>query len=165
MLISAISIGFAQEEEQTIELEGVTLKPLNLDYMYSVVDKNMPRSVQQLERKVALFDITELDIYNGDFEAYEVFFEQHNGSIIATYDANGKIMESYERFRDIALPVAIREYIAERNPGWKIHKDIYIVSYFDDKDVSKVARVQLVKDGLKKNLKIDVNEVYALAKN
>ncbi len=165
MLISAISIGFAQEKEQTIELEGVTLSPLNMDYLYTVVDKNMPLSVQKLERRVALFDITELDIYNGDFEAYEVFFEQHNGSIIATYDAKGKIMESYEKFRDITLPLPIREYIAERNPGWQIHKDVYIVSYFDDKDVSKVARVQLVKDGLKKNLKINVNEVYALAKN
>ncbi len=165
MLISAISIGFAQEKEQTIELEGVTLSPLNMDYLYTVVDKNMPLSVQKLERKVALFDITELDIYNGDFEAYEVFFEQNNGSIIATYDSNGKIMESYERFRNISLPAPIREYIYEKNPGWSIHKDIYIVSYFDDKDVSKVAKVQLVKDGMKRNLKIDVNEVYSLAKN
>ncbi len=165
MLISAISIGFAQEKEQTIELEGVTLSPLNMDYLYTVVDKNMPLSVQKLERRVALFDITELDIYNGDFEAYEVFFEQNNGSIIATYDSNGKIMESYERFRNISLPAPIREYIYEKNPGWSIHKDIYIVSYFDDKDVSKVAKVQLVKDGMKRNLKIDVNEVYSLAKN
>lgn len=165
MLISAISIGLAQEEKQAIELKGVTVTPLNLDYMYTVVDKNMPPSVQKLERKAAQFDITELDIYNGQFEAYEVFFEQDNGTIIATYDSEGKIMQSYERFKNITLPLAIREHIYKSNPGWTIHKDIYIVSYYDDKDVSKVAKVQLVKDDLKRNLKIDINEVYQLALN
>lgn len=165
MLICAISIGFAQEEERAIELEGVTVSPINLDYMYTVIDKNMPRSVQKLEQKAALFDVTELEIYNGQFEAYEVFFEQPNGSIIATYDEVGKIIQSYERFKDIALPLAIREYIYEKNPGWKIHKDIYVVSYYDNKDVSKIAKVQLLKDGLKRNLKVDINEVYQLAQN
>ncbi|MEZ2414098.1 hypothetical protein ACA086_03985 [Muriicola sp. E247] len=165
MLLSIVSAGFAQEEKEAIELKGVTVSPLNLEYENTVVDKNMPPSVQNLERKAARFDITELDIYNGQFEAYEVFFEQNNGSIIATYDSEGKILQSYERFKDITLPVAVREHIYKSHPGWKIHKDIYIVSYYDDRDVSKVAKVQLVKDGLKKNLKLDVNEVYQLAQN
>lgn len=166
MLISAISLGFAQEEEgQPIELKGVTVSPINLDYIYTVVDKQMPRSVQKLEKKAAQFDVTELELFNGQFEAYEVFFEQANGTIIATYDQNGKIMESHERFKDIALPAPIREYIYQKNPGWTIHKDVYLVSYYDDKDVSKVAKVQLRKDGLKRNLRVDINEVYALAQN
>lgn len=165
MLISAVCIGFAQENEQAIELKGVTVSPLNLDYVYTVVDKNMPPSVQKLERKAAQFDVTELDIYNGQFEAYEVFFEQNNGSIIATYDSEGKILQSYERFKNITLPLAIREHIYKGHPGWKINKDIYIVSYYDNRDVSKVAKVQLIKDGLKKNLKVDINEIYQLAQN
>lgn len=165
MLISAISFGFAQEESKTIELKGVTVSPINLDYVYTVVDKQMPPSVQKLERKAAQFDVTELEIYNGQFEAYEVFFEQENGTIIATYDADGKIMQSHERFKDITLPLPIRNYIFAKHPGWTIHKDVYLVSYYDNKDVSKVAKVQLLKDGLKRNLKVDIKEVYQLAKN
>lgn len=165
VLLSVVSFGFAQEDSKAIELEGVTVRPINLDYVYTVVDKQMPPSVQNLEKKAAQFDVTELDIYNGQFEAYEVLFEQQNGTIIATYDGNGKIMETNERFKNITLPKPIRDHIYQQNPGWMIYKDIYLVSYYDDRDVSKVAKIQLVKDGKKRNLKIDINEIYQLANN
>ncbi|NNC34049.1 MAG: hypothetical protein HKP38_00375 [Croceitalea sp.] len=166
LLAFSLCLVFAQVngQERTVELEGVTVSPFNLEYEYAVVDPEMPESVQELQRKVARFDVTEMPSYNGRFEAYEVLFEQDNGSIIATYDGDGKITESLERFKDIALPPAIRNHIYENNPGWTIHKDIYMISYYDDKDVQKTCKVQLRKDGQKRNLKINVSNLNQSSK-
>jgi len=158
LALSLVSFGFAQVngEEGTVELEGVTVSPANLEYQYAVIDPEMPPSVQKLQKEAALYDITEMPTYNGRFEAYEVIFEQFNGTIIATYDGDGKIMNSFERFKDITLPLEIRQHIAKENPGWLIHKDVYLVSYYDDKELKKICKVKLLKDGQKRNLKFDL---------
>ena len=162
-LLSVVVVPFAVAQSNgdvnTVPLEGVTVSSLNLDYEYAVIDQELPESVQNLQRKVARFDVTEMPEYNGKFEAYEVLFEQDKNSIIATYDSKGKITKSFERFRNITLPPNVREYLWQENPGWKIHKDIYMITYYDDKETRRVCKVQLRKDGEKRNLKLDVNSI------
>jgi len=160
LALTMVSFGFAQVEgeEGTVELEGVTVSPVNLAYQYAVIDPEMPPSVQNLQKEVARYDVTEMPTYNGRFEAYEVIFEQFNGSIIATYDGDGKIMNSFERFKDITLPLKVRQHIAKENPGWLIHKDVYMVSYYDDKELKKICKVKLLKDGQKRSLKFDLEK-------
>ena len=158
--ICLVTVGFAQTNgNQVEELSGVTVRPINLSYLNAVHDERMPESVAALENRAARYDITTSDVYERDFEAYEVVFEQSNGSIIATYDNRGQIIESLERFKDVTLPYEIRNTIQKLHPGWTIHSDVYLVSYYLDKGVDKVCKVQLRKDGKKKNIKLNLSSI------
>ncbi|MBT8188274.1 MAG: hypothetical protein HKP38_00380 [Croceitalea sp.] len=144
----------AQAQSNVLELKGITVRPLNISYLRNVMDHRMPELVTALENKAARFNIFESPVYDGKFDAYEVMFTQEKGTIIATYNKDGKIMQSTERFKDFTLPDFIRNEIYQEHPGWTIHSDAYLVSYFYDKEVKKVCRVQLRKDGQRKNIKI-----------
>lgn len=144
--------------EQKVKEEAlatVTVTPLNTTYLSKVQDANTPDRVKNLEDKAARYDITELSIFNGKFESYEVVFEQTESRIIATYDGDGKIINSLERFENVSLPPNVRNTVYSQYPGWTIHKDVYLVSYFEDREARKHYKIQVRKDGARKNLKLD----------
>lgn len=153
-------IGAVALEDVVISTNNIEVNPLNLSYINKVVDANTPTRVRDLEGHAARFDITEAPEFDSGFEAYEVVFKEKNGGkgrIVATFDSDGKILRSYENFTDLALPAEVRNAVFEKFPGWKLHKDSYLVSYYHDKDVKKVYKVQVRKDSERKNLKIDIN--------
>ncbi len=159
--IAITGAGFAQTNGsgQSVALTGVTVRPLNISYLNAVTDERMPESVTALENKAARYNVTESEVYDEDFEAYEVVFSQSDGVILATYDNRGRIIESLERFKNITLPYEVRNEVAEKYPGWTIHSDAYLVSYYKDKGVQKEVKIQLRKDGKRKNIKIDMEEL------
>lgn len=159
--LSLTATGVAQTNGtgQQVTLTGVTVRPLNLSYLNAVTDERMPESVTALENKAARFNITDSEIYDGDFEAYEVVFEESNGTILATYDGRGRIVESLERFKNITLPYEVRNKVAMDYPGWTIHSDAYLVSYYKDKGVDKEVKIQLRKDGKRKNIKLNLEAI------
>jgi len=146
--------------QKNIILEPVTIKPLNLSYLDEVQREDTPELVVNLQNEAARYDITELPIFDRDFEAYEVIFKTKkeggtSGLITATYDSNGKIMSSIERYKNILLPKTVRTAINNKYPGWIIYKDVYLVTYRDNSESKQVFKVQLRKNGKKKNLKLD----------
>jgi len=143
-------------QSDPFELIEVTVRPLNISYVHAVIDERMPETILELENMAARYNITESPVYDGKLDAYEVTFSQNNGSIIATYDQNGKIIHSIERFKDITLPAFIRNKIYENNLGWTIHSDMYLVSYNCNDRIKKMCKVQLRKDGKRKNIKISI---------
>ncbi len=153
------SFTFAQtphRDPNTVDLKLITVRPLNISYVHNVVDERMPEAVTKLENKAARYNITENPVYDGNFEAYEVIFSQNNGTNIATYDQKGKILQTSERFKNITLPAFIRNKIHAEHPGWTIHSDLYLVSYYCNSEVKKTCKIQLRKDGQRKNLKIEI---------
>lgn len=146
-----------------IKLENVTIKPLNLTYLNKVQDAETPAFVKAFEDKVARYDITEDPIFNREFEAYEVVFETikkkgADGLIMATYDQNGKILNSIEKYENVSLPKSIRDICLKQYPDYKIHKDFYLVSYNYDKDkVKKTYKVQMKNGRSKKILRVDAS--------
>ncbi|MBA6155682.1 hypothetical protein H3Z83_03980 [Tenacibaculum sp. S7007] len=164
LFLGLTSLTHSQVENGTpnITLEAVTIKPLNLSYLKNVQDKNTPEVAVALENEAARYDITEDPIFDREFEAYEVVFKAKTeggstGLITATYDSEGKILKSVEKYKNILLPKTVREAIWEKYPNWVIHKDVYLVSYKNNKDARKLFRVQIRKDGNKKNLKLGYN--------
>ncbi|MCO4822898.1 MAG: hypothetical protein KC469_12570 [Flavobacteriaceae bacterium] len=138
-------------------LATVTVTPLNTSYLNKVQDDNTPDRVKILEDKAARYDITELSIFNGKFESYEVIFEQTESRIIATYDGDGKIINSLERFENVSLPASVRNTVYKQYPGWAIHKDVYLVSYFENKEAKRHYKIQVRKEGARKNIKLDAS--------
>ncbi|RBP32840.1 hypothetical protein DFR65_102176 [Oceanihabitans sediminis] len=157
MFLGIASLSYSQIAE--VQLEDVNLTPLNTSYLNEVSDKSTPKIVRRFESEVARYDITEAPFYDDKFEAYEVIFEGKNSDqcrIVATYDNEGKVLSSLERFKDVALPYAVRNSIEKKYPGWIVIKDTYLVSYYLDKEVKKMYKLKIAKGNKRKNIKVDV---------
>ncbi|WP_274476194.1 hypothetical protein [Mangrovimonas aestuarii] len=153
-------IGAVALEDVVISADNIEVLPVNLSYIHSVVDEDTPTRVRDLEGHAARFDIKETEEFDSRYEAYEVIFKERNGGtgrIVATYDSDGKILRSYEKFTDLLLPPTVRNAVFKAHPGWTLQKDAYLVSYFHNRDVKKVYKVQITKGDEKKNLKLDID--------
>ncbi|MBT8265214.1 MAG: hypothetical protein KJO41_07475 [Bacteroidia bacterium] len=157
LFLGLTTLSFSQNGTNIKEekLDDVVVTPLNLTYTKFVQDENTPEKARLLENQAARFDVTELEIFDNSFEAYEVIFRKNEGSIIATYDKNGKIIQSTERFENVVLPASVRNKILTEYPGWAIQKDVYLVSYFEGRESTKTFKVQIKNGSKRKNLKID----------
>lgn len=154
--VSLASLTYSQDNGVAqVELEEVNVTPLNLTYLNKVQDEDTPLQAKELENFASRYDITSDPIFDKNFEAYEVIFKETNGRIVATYDQDGKILSSLEKFKDVALPPIVRNTVFQNFPGWTIHQDTYLVSYFLDGDVKKIYKIQVRKDGKRKNIKMD----------
>lgn len=151
------SLCFAQQSDQIKPevLPDVIITPLNTTYLSAVQSENTPKRVKNLQDKAARFNITELPIFDHSFEAYEVIFSEDKNKIIATYDKNGKIQQSFEKFKDVSLPYEVRNSIALNYPGWDILGDTYVVNYYSDKTIKKEYKIKIRNDKTTKRLKIN----------
>ncbi|MBT8304804.1 MAG: DUF3450 domain-containing protein, partial [Bacteroidia bacterium] len=104
LFVGLTSLGVAQNNGiEQVELSEVNVTPLNLTYLNTVQDTDTPEKVKELENVASRYDVTESPVFNKKFEAYEVIFKETDGKIVATYDQNGKILSSMERFSNVVL--------------------------------------------------------------
>lgn len=154
--LTNLSVAQNKSISQSELLPEVTIVPRNLTYISKVVDDNAPLKVKKLERTVARYDVTEHpDFELEDIQAFEVIFQESNARVIATYDEAGKILKSFEKFKNIALPKNIVKQIMMKYPGWHFESDTYLVRYFQGKEAKKYYTVKLLKDDNRIKLKID----------
>jgi hypothetical protein len=78
---------------------------------------------------------------------------------VAAYDKNGDIIRTIERFKDVALPVAVRKSISKNYPGWYFKKDIYRVTY-NQEGSKKVYKVLLTKGNQTIKVRTDENGYF-----
>lgn len=141
---------------QITKLPEVIIKAVNYKYL-SAVDENVEDiNVLNLEETVAKYNLKITDLYNDEFDSYSVTFYIPDGYIVAAYDDNGKLIRTIERFKDVKLPMDIREKVAEKFPNWVISSDVYTVKY-DNKDgvAKKQYKIKLTNTGETIRIKID----------
>ena len=145
---------------QEIELSEVRLDS-NYKYLDAIDSKETPLSVKELEEEVAFYNLKESDLYSDEYDGYKVSFYIPKGSIVATYDKDGKILRTIERFNNVKLPRSILEGIAQRYPDWSIAEDAYKVDYYGDRGIAKKQyKVKLENENIRKTLKFNGNEEY-----
>lgn len=149
--------------ETDVETESVDLKDIfistNSRYMNKVYDDNASTVVKNLEQIVAGYDIMQNDVYSSKYDTYSVNFKTPTSTkVSATYNRDGTILSSIEQFDDILLPHSIRESLVKKYPGWTLHSNSYRVSYDHRRPTKKLYKIQVRKDGDKKNLKINLEE-------
>ena len=158
LFIGLASLTFAQDrpkdDGRTVELEGVILTSPNYAYLSEVLNPTSPENIKKLELEVANYNIKESPVYNDIDKAFEVFFSNSKGKIVAVYDENGKILSAFENFGDVMVPVAVRETVFQAYPDWKMNGNNYVVTYYRDKGAKKTYHFQLEKNNKRKNLKL-----------
>ncbi len=137
----------------TFLLEGVTVSP-NMLYLSSVSSGTHSKRVWDLENFAARYDITKSPLFDNSDRNYTISFKQSKGLILATYDKNGNIIKTSERFKDIVVPIGVRNYIGKEYPGWVHQGNSYLVSYSGNKNVKKVYKVEIVKQNMQKRIRI-----------
>lgn len=157
-VMSAIFVaGFTTSAMAQIEtLPVVTVTAKTYKYLKAVDNKEAAPPVKMLERKAAAYDIRNSEFYTDDYDTYTISFYLPNGYVLAVYDASGKLLRSAERYKDIALPMAVKTAVVNQYPNWGITKDVYVVTYAEDSGADKVYK--LVLQNGRKRLRVKVSE-------
>ncbi len=148
------ALGYSQILEPLTEVKLDEVTVIHSNYYQSVTKGVSSPSVLKLESEVACYDITKSPEWNSKFDSFEVTFEQPNGNILATFDKEGKVVRTSERFNDITFPQDIRDEIYGQYPGWIADRNSYMVSYNVLGGMKRTYKVELHKDKVRKRLKI-----------
>ncbi len=161
MLLGLLTIGLTipmyAQITKTEELSEVTVYATNYKYLQNVNSEEVASvPVEMLERKVAAFNVKDSEYYQDDYDFYEINFFIPEGTILAAYDKDGKLLHTAERFKNVNLPMAVKEAVLERFPNWMITKDIYLVNYKDGRGAKKTYKLKL--ENGKETLRVKLNE-------
>ncbi len=125
------------------ELKEVELVAVNYKYLDAVTNEEVAVPVKKLEEHVAKYDIKNSEIYHDDYDTYEVSFFIPEGTVLAAYDRDGKLLRTIERYKNVGLPQAVRDGVSKQYPKWKVSKDVYLVNYHDQKGATKKYKLKL----------------------
>ena len=146
---------------KTEELSEVTLYATNYKYLNDVnTDEVASVPVELLERKVASYNVKDSDFYRDEFGVYEINFYIPQGTILAAYDVDGKLLHTAERFKDINLPKAVKKAVLDKYPKWTVTKDIYLVNYKDGRGADKTYKLKLENGDKTIRVKLDEKGNY-----
>lgn len=152
------SLGFSQDingEDKIVQLEGVVVTNVNLNYLEKFLDKTLSDNVVSLEMEASVFNVKEVAEFDGRKESYQVKFKATKEYIIADYDRDGKILKTKERYQDINLPKDLIKEVLRQYPNSNFLKVVYTVDYDDQNTPEKIYKIQILNDGKKKNLAIN----------
>ena len=139
-----------------VTLPEVFVASVRYKYLVSVDNRNLAQPIRLLENKAASYDIKNSEFYEDDFDEYYITFYLPSGYVLATYDKEGKLLRTAERFKNVILPKAVSQSLYNAYPDWSIPKDVYLVTYENEAGATKVWKV-LLKQG-DKRMKVKLNE-------
>ena len=158
LFLGLANLAYAQNSDgasEEIKLSDVEVTPINLPYLDKVQEGVRSEWVITLEKKASRYNVKTSPYFGGPLALSKVKFAHRNGSIFATYNPEGKLLHTHERYENIALPNAIRNRVSSEFPEWSMSKNIYSVNYNHKKGAKKLYKIQVEKDGIKKSLKLD----------
>ncbi|GGK49233.1 MULTISPECIES: nicotinate-nucleotide adenylyltransferase [Flavobacteriaceae] len=158
IIIGLLLVGFAIQsfaQIKTEKLSEVVIAATNYKYLNKVGLENVSVPVTLLEQKVASFDLKNAEFYRDDYDTYSVDFFIPDGHILAAYDRDGNILRTVEKFKDVKLPRAVIESVAKQYPNWIFKKDVYLVSYHDDRGITKKYKITLENGDKRIRIKTD----------
>ena len=156
LIFSLMAIGFVyQMYAQDIKLPEVIISAVNYKYLNAVSSEDSDPSVTRLEQEVAFYNVKESDLYEDDYDTYMIEFYIPDGRIVASYNSNGELLRTIEKFKSVKLPKDVRDAVFTRFPNWTLDKDVYYVNYDVNKDVKKVYKIKLRNGNEVMRIKID----------
>ncbi len=160
LLLVLLAIGLTSQFYAQVINDGmlpeVEVRATNYKYLNSIDNSEAAVSVKMLEDKVAKFDVRSSEFYEDGTDFYKVYFYIPDGTIVAAYDRNGKILYTIEKFKNVALPYDVAASVTERFPGWKIAKDYYKLNYDTKSGVSK--QYKIILENGKKTIRVKLDE-------
>jgi len=157
LLLCILLAGFKMHALAQDQLPPVTVVSLNYKYIRSINDTNAAQPVRLLQHRAASYDLKNSEFYEDEYDDFFISFYLPEGQILGTYDKDGKLLRTAEKFKNIALPVPVRKTLAERYPGWTTAKDVYLVNY-DADATNQYKRYKVVLENGKKRLRLKLDD-------
>lgn len=150
----------SKKQKEVTQNKLVLSPPNNLGYINTVSNEENSYSINKAQNIIGTFDITKSKVYENNFDTYQVIFKNIEGQIVATYDADGKLIHAFEKFKITQLPEAVSNVIKTEYPGWTIQSTVYRVNYYNrikenNPVFKKVYNVQIVNHNKKLNIKVN----------
>lgn len=159
LIISLFLVGFVTQQYaqnlQTEQLNEVFIVATNYKYLDDISAEDVAIPVKELQRRAATYNVKNLDIYQDDYDYYEVSFVIPDGKILASYDKDGKILRTAEKYKKVNLPTPVLKSIAKRFPNWSITKNIYRVFYHETDGVKMKYKLTLENGDQRMKIKVD----------
>jgi hypothetical protein len=149
-------LSFALPAASQITLPEVKIVATTYKYLNAVDNEELAQPVRMLELRAATYDVKKANFYEDVYDTYFVSFHIPDGTILATYDKNGKLLRTAEKYKNIKLPEIIRTAVASRFPNWTISEDNYLVNYYDEGKTKK--RYKLLLENGDQRLKVETND-------
>ncbi len=158
MLIVGV-FGFTFHSFGQVELPEIEVTAVNYKYLNSANFKEEAEPVRRLQLEAAAFDLQNSEFYQDEYDYYYVSFFIPEGKILASYDKEGNLLRTAEKFKNVNLPKEVRDSVAERFPQWTISEDVYLVNYHEEKGITKRYKLLLENGNKRMRIKIDENGV------
>ena len=162
LLIGLLVFGLAAQSmfSQDINLSEVSLSA-NYKYLDAINSEDLPVQVRLLEEKVAYYNLKGSDFYDDEYASYRVSFYIPEGIIVASYDEDGKILRTVERFKNVQLPRSVIESVAQNYPNWTVVQDWYKANYTDRWGIIfKQYKFKLKKENKTKTVTFNGNDEF-----
>lgn len=164
LLVVATTIGHAQEITQ-LEEAKVGFAPLDAEitrdgnsFSYSVKETHAGQFAKDaIGFMKANFNIQNFIAATADegFDSYLVTFTSGNGYLSADFDADGNLVKTFQKFKDIVLPLDVRREVYMQNKGWTMVSNKYTASGNGDLLEREQYRIKLENGSQKRTMKLD----------
>ncbi|MCM8570173.1 hypothetical protein NE848_12340 [Gramella jeungdoensis] len=151
---------------QVIQLEKVELSDFEPtaqivfeDYANGII-KVKENHAKQFQDNAINFLVENFDIYRfmreagDDTDEVRVTLKSSNGMLLASYNKDGQLVKTYQKFKDVPLPPAIRNQVYAEYEGWTMTKNKYVASGLEDNIDKERYLVHLERGNDKEKIKI-----------
>ncbi|WP_224482862.1 hypothetical protein [Robertkochia aurantiaca] len=156
-VIAFLLTGAIYAQETAVELEDVTVSAINDQFLRLVNDDYTPEVAKEVQLQAAMYDLFRNAQYR--ISARPLTFAEFtcsNGSMYTNFNHDGKIVSCRERYKDVVLPLSIREMVFEDHDGWSLEKNQYQSFFKNDELIKREYQVSLVRGKEKKTMTIDL---------
>jgi hypothetical protein len=156
LLFGAFFLGCTIQSVAQEVLPEVTIKAVRYKYLNAVNHKEVAQPVKLVERQAAEYNVKTASFYEDEYDSYFVSFYIPDGQILASYDKDGKLLRTVEKYKNVAIPTTVRNAVSKRFPNWGITQDVYLVNYNESGETSKLYK--LILENGDKRMKVKTNE-------
>ena len=158
-LLGLTSSSFAQDNVvfKTIikkeQVPTVILEAIDVDFPDYAIEEFATVPVEFVEDDVYVNHKVDPD----DIDTYQVSLQAKGKVITATYNGNGKLLNTVETLKNVTPPLAVERALVKAYPGWTISKDSYHMSHYAHGKKKERYRFVMSKDGKNKHVYTDVH--------
>jgi hypothetical protein len=129
----------------------------NIEYLDEVQGPSTPNAIRKYQVMASLYDVTQSYIFDGRNDPFQIVFKTDKGTIVTTYDWQGEVLTSEEKFKDVALPSDLARKALKDRKDWTIIRTNYYVSYTQGRDATKIYTVQITDGKKRKKISLDAD--------
>lgn len=124
-------------------------------YLREIQSPLTPKAVTAYQVMAVEYDVAQSDLFDGRDALFLVIFRTQKGSIEASYDWTGEVVETIERFRNLVLPRKVLLSGMKDHSGWRVVGTNYYVYYVKNRRTRILYSLQIADGKKRKKILLD----------